>query len=138
MRTFQVWHIVAAHVAVYAISVPAGAQQPSPNVPPPQLELLEEGEEPTITIQQSGPRQQISEKRAPGGRITEIKVTSGNSTYYLKPDDPAGGPGNSVRTAQWEILRFDLRTPNETVEAAASTPLPPPPPPSTTDAPAAK
>jgi hypothetical protein len=109
--------------------------------PPPRLEKLEEGEEPAVTIRKPAERK-TEEKRAPGGKVTEIKVTNGNSTYYLKPNEPAGSaqPGDqegmSNRGAQWEILQFDLfgRQPKEASPDAAPdvvpdqpAPVPPPP-----------
>ena len=70
--------------------------------------------------------------------MTEIEVTVGNSTYYLRPNDPAGSalPGDlqssTTRAAQWQVLAFDLPGPQEvreaTEEAAAEAPPPPPPP----------
>jgi hypothetical protein len=110
------------------------AQQPSRDAPPPpKLEPLEEGEAPPITIRKPEERARIEEKRAPGGKVTEIKVTSGNSTYYVKPNDPVGsaapGDGESPtnRGAQWEVLEFNLGGSREakraeTGDAAAAVP----------------
>jgi hypothetical protein len=132
---------------------PAFAQQTPQNQrndapPPPRLEKLEEGEEPAVTIRKPAERK-TEEKRAPGGKVTEVKVTSGNSTYYLKPNEPAGSaqPGDqegmSNRGAQWEILQFDLfgRQPREASADAAPdqpAPVPAPPPPPAGQQPAKK
>jgi hypothetical protein len=89
----------------------AAAQQTPP--PPPQLEKLEEGEAPAITIRKEDSQRRITEKKE-GGRVTEIKVQSGKSTYYLKPNEQPGNaqPGdaqsNITRPAQWKVLEFDL------------------------------
>lgn len=99
-------------------SLPAAAQQPgqkeqNASDAPPKLEKLEEGEAPAVTIRGSKPQTQITEKREQG-RVTSVKVKSGNSTYYLKPNVPAGSalPGDaqsdSTRGAQWQIMEFDL------------------------------
>ncbi len=138
MRTLKVWPALAACIAAYAISLPSAAQQQTGNPPPPpKLEKLEEGEEPAVTIRKPEQERQISEKRAPGGRVTEVKVTTGGSTYYLKPNDPAGSAvqgdaqSNQFRAPQWEIKQFDLNRPQEKKEAqaeAASVPAPPPAP----------
>jgi hypothetical protein len=135
MRTPKLWHFVTACVAAFATSLPVAAQQPATIAPPPpRLEPLEEGEPPAITIRKPDEQGQITEKRAPGGKITEIKVTTGNSTYYLKPNDPPDSvPGDAyytMRAAQWEVLEFDLgpRPEQLQAEAAAAAANAPPPP----------
>ncbi len=134
MRTIKFWPVVAACAAVYALPLSGWAQQKGGDAPPPpQLEKLEEGEAPAVTIRKPDQERKITEKRAPGGKVTEVKVTSGKSTYYLKPNDPAGSalPGdaqsNTARPAQWKVKEFDLvRTPEakeaEAAEAAAAQP----------------
>jgi hypothetical protein len=131
-------HIVAACVALY-VTVPAGAQQQNGNAPPPpRLERLDEGDVPGAPAAPAGkaekPRSVVTEKRAYGGRVTEIEVQSGRSTYYLQPNAQggsaaAGDPDNNrMRGPQWRIGEFDLRRGGETKrasEAAAGTPPPP-------------
>lgn len=123
----------------------ASAQQaPASAPPPPRLEKLEEGEAPAITIRKPGNEAEITEKRAPGGKVTEIKVRSGNSTYYLKPNDPAGSalPGdtesNSIRAAQWPVGEFDLGRKNQKQPPEQAQTLAPAPPTGTQNAPAKK
>lgn len=129
MRTFQARHIFAACIAAYAISIPASAQQAAPDVPPPQLEPLEEvTPQPATTIPERSQEQHINENRTRSGQVTDIQVTNGNSTYYLKPKDPGSEEDNYARSAQWEIFRFDLRTNKEKAEAAAEAAATPPPP----------
>ena len=139
MRTIKSSHIFAAFLAAFAVLQPALAQQPGADAPPPpKLEPLEEGEPPAITIRKPEERAVIEEQKAPGGRVTEIKVTSGRSTYYLLPLDPtdatipADGQAGIFRAAQWNVLNFDLGpTPAEVQEAQAQAaegaPLPPQP-----------
>lgn len=127
MRTNKVWHVLTASVAALAIPLMADAQQP------PKLEKLEEGEPPAVTIRKPEQKSKMQEKRAPGGKVTEVKVTSGRSTYVVKPNDPAGSslPGDTqsstTRPAQWEVKEFDLGRPKkEGEEAQAADTLPPP------------
>jgi hypothetical protein len=136
MRTFEVRHIVIACITACAIPFPAGAQPAPDNAapPPPQLEKLEEGTPPAVTIRKPEQRSTVTEKRAPGGKVTEIKVTSGKSTYYLKPNDPAGSAapgdtqGSTNRGAQWEVMEFDLgRRAQQKKEAQAADAAPTPP-----------
>ena len=92
----------------------AAAQQTPPQTPP-KLERLDEGEEPAITIRKDDSQRRVTEKKE-GGKVTEVKVQSGKSTYYLKPNEQAGNaqPGdaqsNTNRPAQWKVLEFDLGT----------------------------
>lgn len=139
MRSLKLWSIAAACIAAHALPLASNAQQAPGNVPPPpQLEKLEEGEEPAVTIRQPDRSSKTTEKRAPGGKVTEVQVTSGGSTYYLRPNDQAGSalPGDTqgglLRAPQWEVLVFDpVQTQQEReaqAELAASVPAPPPPP----------
>jgi hypothetical protein len=110
MRSIKVWPIAAGLVASCATILPAAAQQGNAP-PPPRLEKLEEGEEPAVTIRKPGEERKIEEKRAPGGKVKEVKVTKGKNTYYLKPNEPAAGSdqeGAANRGAQWEVMEFDL------------------------------
>ncbi|HZW22991.1 DUF2782 domain-containing protein [Noviherbaspirillum sp.] len=131
MRTTQAWRFAIATIATIAfqaITQAASAQQP------PQLEKLEEGEAPAVTIRKPDQKSRIEEKRAPGGKVTEVKVTSGGGTYVVKPNDQAGSaqPGdlqsNTIRPAQWLVKEFDLsRQEKEQQEEAANVPPPAPP-----------
>lgn len=129
MCTNKAWRLIIAGIAIQAISLAASAQQP------PKLEKLEEGEAPAVTIRKPDQKSRIQEKRAPGGKVTEVKVTTGGSSYVVKPNEPAGSaqPGdlqsNTIRPAQWEVKEFDLGRPKtkEQEEAqAADVPAPPP------------
>ncbi|MES2933913.1 MAG: DUF2782 domain-containing protein [Pseudomonadota bacterium] len=79
---------------------------------PPKLEQLEGSNEPTITIKPES-KSKITETRSQG-KVTDIKVKSGKSTYHIRPNTPSGSTlpgdlqGNSVRGAQWEIMEFDV------------------------------
>lgn len=136
MRRFQAQAVLAGCIAILAVPLSAIAQEAAAP-PPPQLERLEEGEEPAVTIRPPQREQRITQKRAPGGKVTEVQVTSGGSTYYLKANDQAGStlPGdaqsNLIRAAQWLVLEFDAYPTEEErqaqVQAAAETPPPPPP-----------
>ncbi len=128
MRSLKIWP-VAASLAALAMPLPTSAQQPAET--PPRLEKLEEGEAPAITVRKPDSERKITEKRQ-RGKVTEIKVQSGKSTYYLKPNEPAGSalPGdaqsNSIRAPQWQIKEFDLgRKPETQAAEAAQTPAPP-------------
>jgi hypothetical protein len=87
--------------------------------PPPQLERLEEGAAPAVTIPGGGqPERSITEKREQG-RVTEVEVRTGRSTYVVKPLSPAGSalPGdtqaNTNRAAQFKVKEFDLSKPED-------------------------
>ncbi|MEO8169573.1 MAG: DUF2782 domain-containing protein [Oxalobacteraceae bacterium] len=120
MRLPSAWITVGSGLIACAMPLLVGAQQP------PVMEKLEEGEPPTITISPPDTEKQITEKRQQG-KVTEVKVKSGKSTYYLKPADPAGsamrgdGQSDEMRAAQWQVLEFDLGLKKKKKEAAAAT-----------------
>jgi hypothetical protein len=112
----------------------ATAQQ-KPSEAPPKLEVIEQGSDTPITVtppKSAGTK--ITEKKE-GGRVTEVKVKSGNSSYTMKPNVPAGNaqPGDAqssaFRAPQWTVLEFDLnkkkKTDRENVPEAADAPPPP-------------
>lgn len=84
--------------------------------PPPELQTLEEGEPPAVTIRKPGEADgsgnSITERRD-HGQTTEVRVKSGPSTYSLKPRAQLGSsvPGDvqsgPPTGAQWQIKEFD-------------------------------
>jgi hypothetical protein len=134
MRTFKVWPILTACVAAYAIPLAVNAQQANGDAPP-QLERLEEGEAPAVTIREPEQQGRVIEKRDRGGRVSEVEVTRGKSTYYLRPNTQAGsamsgdGQSNTIRAPQWRIGEFDLRRSDQDREAEARAAAGAPPPP---------
>jgi hypothetical protein len=104
---------------------------------PPKLDRLEEGKEAPIVITPKPKESKIIEKRE-GGRVTEVQVQAGPSTYTMKPHTPAGNaqPGDAqsgaIRAPQWTILEFDLfkkkKNDPDSVPEQAEAPPPPPPP----------
>ena len=131
------WKIVS-RLGVVCLLAHAGivmAQQPAAT--PPKLERIEEGSDTPITVTppKSTQGNKITEKKQ-NGKVTEVTVKSGPSTYTMKPNTPAGNaqPGdamsNGLRAPQWTVLEFDLgkkkKTDKEDVPQEA--PVPPPPP----------
>jgi hypothetical protein len=127
--------VVTFGVGVCAITLPASAQQ-APSDAPPTLERFEEGVAPPITVRRLNEREEITEYRAPGGRIIKIRVRYGDDVYYLYPNEQHGSalPGdvesNPNRGAQWNILEFEMGGSKEArraaaARAAANTPPPP-------------
>lgn len=117
MRTSKVWPFIAVCVASFAMPLWVSAQQNNP----PQLEKLEEGEAPAVTIRKPDGERKITEKREQG-KVKQVKVQSGKSTYYLKPNDPAGSAlrgdteSSTLRAPQWQILEFGEPKPGKEVE----------------------
>ena len=111
------------------------SQQPSSSAPP-KLERIEEGTDTPITVtpqQRSGAK--INEKRE-GGRVTEVQVTTGKSSYTMKGAVPGSvaqtgdATGSTLRPPQWKVLEFDLskKKQKEGEDADAATADAPPPP----------
>ena len=126
MRTSTLWPFLA--LPLLACSAIASAQTPAkPSEAPPQLERIEEMGEAPITVAPAAAKQQITEKRE-AGVTSEVKVTSGGSTYYMKPAAGADqANGNALRGPQWKVLEFDLgkKKQKQRDEEAADAPAPP-------------
>ena len=97
-----------AGLAVMSVAMGQDVQQ-SPQVQ--ELEIIDEVDQPAITIRKPDMTGEITEKRQ-GGIVEEIKVKSGPSTYYLFPYGPNGVPGSfessEVRPALWRVHEFDI------------------------------
>jgi len=122
MNLSQVWSkavLAAAIAAAAGFASPLVLAQAAPAAtapPPPELQTLEEGEPPAVTIRKPGEEQgsgnSITERRD-HGQTKEVKVKSGPSTYYLKPKEQLGSstPGDAQSGpptgAQWQIKEFD-------------------------------
>jgi len=109
----------------------AYAQQSAPPGLQPLDEPISLPAPSTVSSTPTSPRERqepgaTNETRLPGGRVTEIEVRSGGSTYYLHPQTAAGGAQrDSARTTQWNILNFN--TPQSGRNASPPAPVPPPP-----------
>ena len=134
-RTSTFWQLSAVCLLAYASS--AGAQQTPASAAssaPPVMEKLEEGQ-PEATIKpKPGTEKKITEKREQG-KVTEIKVQTGKSTYYMTPNVPAGNAvvgdaqSSAIRAPQWQVMEFDLgqkKKKQAEEEAEAAAPAPPP------------
>lgn len=141
LRTSIASKLLAA--GLLAVTGAVFAQATPPSDAPPKLERVEEGSDKPITIvPKRDDRRKIKETRD-GGRVKEVEVTSGPSTYKMKGADPASvavnneGTGSTLRPPQWQVLEFDLSKKKQTqreaeaaeAAAAAAAPAPPPPPP---------
>lgn len=127
MHTIHFRRYVAA-AAIAAVPLFSIAQDgPAPQ--PPGLQAIEETEEPAITIRKPESEREITERRD-NGRVTEIKVKSGKSTYYLHPNDPPGNVmrgdvmSDTVRPAEWKVHRFDRAKPKTEEGIDSSEPVP--------------
>jgi hypothetical protein len=113
----------------------AAAQSAPPQQQPQKLEQIEEVDNPVTVSSKPSPQTKIVEKRE-GGRVTEAKVTSGGSTYTVKPNTPVGSalPGDAAgmanRGPQWTVFEFDVlsKKKKRSAEEAEKEDGPPPPP----------
>jgi len=133
MRNFRIWFIAAACVtAIAPFSVYAQQAAATSAPPPPELQKLDDGNEPGITIRPSEGEQKITEKRQ-SGKTTEVKVQKGKNVYTVRPNDQVGSvlPGDtqatSTRPAQWVVKEFGKKKPPVERNAPAAQPAPPPP-----------
>lgn len=115
MRTSKFWSLITIATAAIATPLIVGAQSTPPSQDfapaPPQMQRLEEGEAPAVTIRQPDTQKKITEKKSQG-KVTEVKVQTGKTTYYAKPNDPAGsamrgdGQSDTTRPVQFQIGEF--------------------------------
>ncbi|MET0963309.1 MAG: hypothetical protein ABWY05_10940 [Noviherbaspirillum sp.] len=128
--------LLTALPLIFAASLPALAQQPLQRAdvpPPPELERLEEGEAPAVTIPGGGPAEKSITQKREQGRVTEVEVRTGRSTYVVKPLTPSGSalPGdtqaNTNRAPQFKVKEFDLSKPEDIKPQPPAAPAPPAP-----------
>jgi hypothetical protein len=119
MRTSTFCSLVAVSAAIFAMPLVVSAQTgssygaPAKNIapPPPETQPLEEGQGPSVNIRQPDTQKRITEKKSQG-RVTEVKVETGKTTYYAHPNDPGGSalPGDAqsstTRPVQFQIGEF--------------------------------
>ncbi len=78
-----------------------------------KLEKLEDPEPPAVKIGKPPGEHKITETRDDSG-IKEVKVETGVSTYYVKPNQQVGNamPGDAQSSfnhgAEWKVLEFNL------------------------------
>lgn len=134
LRTSPLWKILSLCLIAHAGT--AYAQQTKPSEAPPKLEVIESA--PITTPALPPPKSargapKITEKKE-GGRVTEVKVQAGPSTYTMRPNTPAGNAqvgdaqgGTTIRPPQWTVLEFGPGKKKPPAEAAAETADAPPP-----------
>lgn len=76
--------------------------------PPPKLEKLEEITEADIKMAKPKAAPVKMKERRENGITKEVEVTSGNSTYVVKPNPAPTGTreGDAVRPAMWKVKEF--------------------------------
>jgi hypothetical protein len=136
MRTSGFWSLVTLSAAILAAPI-ASAQSnvpPAPSAPPPpQTMTLDEGQAPAVTINPPDTQKKITEKKSQG-RVTEVKVQTGRTTYYAHPIDAPGAMSGDAQSpisqpVQFEIGRFgpphDKPQASEPIDTLAPAPAPP-------------
>lgn len=102
-------------VSALAFAGAAAAQQAGtpPAQTPPTAEPIEKRDTPALPEREPKPRTTIRERKQ-GGEVQEAEVTSGGSTYTLRPDKRTGNaqPGSvdagPSRAPTWSVLDFNL------------------------------
>lgn len=126
--------LAASVTPLFASGQQAGDTPPPPATSQPgNLERLDESDVPAVTIPSGEQRQRITETRD-RGNVTSIRVESGGSTYYIRPQPPGGNalPGDAqsrvTHPAQWQILQFEAGGSKDAPQPPQAAPVPPPPP----------
>ena len=112
---------IVATIAFYAFfsspTVVVAQEKSAP--PPPKLEKLEEEAESTLKLSKPESEKLKTVEKRENGKVTEVQVRSGKSTYTVKPNNaPKGTPeGDANRAAQWKILEFGGKKETKEVES---------------------
>lgn len=137
LRTPRILTLLSLSLPLCLLAPAALAQaQQKPSEAPPKLQVEDDGAPITNAPQKQGGTRIVEKKE--GGRVTEVKVKAGPSSYTMKPNVPAGNaqPGDAqssaIRAPQWTVLEFDLggkkkNTDKDAPSDAAAAPAPPPP-----------
>lgn len=87
--------------------------------PPPKLEKLEEGPDSDVKLIKPESNRLKTVERKENGKVTEVQVRTGKSTYTVKPNNaPRGTPeGDANRAAQWKVMEFGGKKETKEVES---------------------
>ncbi|WP_293776146.1 DUF2782 domain-containing protein [uncultured Oxalicibacterium sp.] len=111
MRTSRFWSLLTLSAAVLAAPAVVNAQtnkaESANTPPPPQTMRLEEGEAPAVTINPPSTEKKITEKNELG-KVKEVKVQTGRTTYYGKPIEPAGGMRGDAQSDNTQPVQFKV------------------------------
>jgi hypothetical protein len=116
---------VAACFAISASSLVVAQDKTAP--PPPKLEKLEEGPESDVKLIKQESNKLKTVERKENGKVTEVQVRTGKSTYTVKPNNaPKGTPeGDANRAAQWKVMEFGGKKQSKEVESLPVLPVGP-------------
>jgi hypothetical protein len=109
--------IVTTCFAISASTAAIAQEKTAP--PPPKLEKLEEGPESDIKLIKPESNKLKTVERKDNGKVTEVQVRTGKSTYTVKPNNaPKGTPeGDANRAAQWKVMEFGGKKETKEVES---------------------
>lgn len=68
---------------------------------------LEEGQAPAVTINPPDTKKSITEKKSQG-RVTEVKVQTGRTTYYAHPIDAPGTMSGDAQSPTSQPVQFEI------------------------------
>lgn len=112
---------IALGLILGSLSITVQAQS-TPASSPPKMEKIEEIPDSGITISKPEPaKSKMVEKRV-NGKVTEVQVKSGKSSYTVKANPEVGNApkgtvqGDANRAAQWTILEFGGKKESKEVE----------------------
>jgi hypothetical protein len=139
MRTSSLCQIALCVVSLSSPILSQAQDSTKVSSAPPKLEKLEEGPNADTKVTKPGLKPEITQRRDNQGKVVEVKVENGKSTYYLKPNEQVGSSvhgdaqSHEVRGAQWKVLEFEAgkkkpkkKDPQAAAEADASAPPTPP------------
>jgi hypothetical protein len=119
--------LVATCFAISASPLVAAQDKTVPPPPPPKLEKLEEGPDSDVKLIKQESNKLKTVERKDNGKVTEVQVRTGKSTYTVKPNNaPKGTPeGDANRAAQWKVMEFGGKKQSKEVESLPVLPVGP-------------
>lgn len=109
-----------------SLTLTASAQEKTAP-PPPKLEKLEEGPETDIKLIKPESNKLKTVERREGGKVTEVQVRTGKSSYTVKTNNAMKGTreGDANRAAQWKVMEFGGKKESKQVESLPELPAGP-------------
>jgi hypothetical protein len=120
--------ILSLLAAGFALAVPGLTSAQNKDVPPPpKLEKVEELQEADLKAIKPAKERAKTVERREGGRVTEVEVRTGKSTYTVKPNQaPKGTPeGDANHAAMFKVMEFGGKKEAKEVEPLPVLPVGP-------------
>jgi hypothetical protein len=117
--------LISVSFAITASTLVVAQDKTAP--PPPKLEKLEEAQDSDVKLIKQESNKLKTVERKENGKVSEVQVRSGKSTYTVKPNNASKGTpeGDANRAAQWKVMEFGGKKQSKEVESLPVLPVGP-------------